>query len=174
MTDDNDEQSTDEVSPMGDIAMSSAASMPTDSDESVEAQSDQAGDANRSTSEDSEVDTDDVSDKLSLSPDPDTFDRAYVEDLRKESAGYRTQLRAAQEQLHRALVEQTGLLADPADLPFDVEHLADPEALTAAIAALIEAKPHLKARRFDAGAAAQGPRVNGSEVNLADLMRERI
>ena len=102
----------------------------------------------------------------------DTFDRAYVEDLRKESAGYRTQLRATQEQLHRLKVEQTGLLADPADLTFDAAHLDDPEALAAAIEALLADKPHLKARRFDPAGAAQGPKANGGgSVNLADLLR---
>lgn len=105
----------------------------------------------------------------------DTFERAYVEDLRRESANYRTQLRSVQEQLHRVLVEQTGLLADPADLSFDVAHLDDPEALGAAIDALIAQKPHLKARRFDPAAAAQGPKVSGGgDVNLIDIMRSRI
>lgn len=108
----------------------------------------------------------------SVSSDEKTFDRAYVEDLRKESAGYRTQLRTVQEQLHRLQVEQTGKLADPADLAFDPAHLEDPEALAAAIDALLEAKPHLKRRALPVGAAAQGPKnsVTG-DVNLVDLMR---
>ena len=106
--------------------------------------------------------------------DADTFDRAYVEDLRKESAGYRTQLREVQEQLHRALVEKSGRLADPADLAFDPAHL-DGENLAAAIDALLEAKPHLKARRFDSDAAAQGAKQGGvGQVNLAELMRSRL
>lgn len=119
-----------------------------------------------------------VSDTASPTPDEqdvqseETFDRAYVEDLRKESAGYRTQLRTVQEQLHRLQVEQTGKLADPADLAFDPVHLDDPDALTAAIDALLEAKPHLKRRALPVGAAAQGPKnsVTG-DVNLVDLMR---
>lgn len=127
---------------------------------------------------------DEVSDKMSTTPDDgngessnsdeETFNRAYVEDLRKESAGYRTQLRTAQEQLHRLQVEQTGKLADPADLAFDPAHLEDPEALTAAIDALLEAKPHLKRRAFAAGGAEQGAKGNpGGDINLVDLMRGR-
>ena len=102
----------------------------------------------------------------------DTFPRAYVEDLRKESAGYRTQVRELQERLHRMSVEQTGSLADPADLPFDPAHLDSPEALQAAIAALLEAKPHLKARRFAPDAAAQGAKGTASGgVDLLGMLR---
>ena len=102
----------------------------------------------------------------------DTFPRAYVEDLRKEAAGYRTQVRELQERLHRMSVEQTGSLADPADLPFDPAHLDSPEALQAAIAALLEAKPHLKARRFAPDAAAQGAKGTASGgVDLLGMLR---
>ena len=102
----------------------------------------------------------------------DTFPRAYVEDLRKESAGYRTRVRELQERLHRMSVEQTGSLADPADLPFDPAHLDSPEALQAAIAALLEAKPHLKARRFAPDAAAQGAKGQASGgVDLLGMLR---
>ena len=102
----------------------------------------------------------------------DTFPRAYVEDLRKESAGYRTRVRELQERLHRMSVEQTGSLADPADLPFDPAHLDSPEALQAAIAALLEAKPHLKARRFAPDAAAQGAKGTASGgVDLLGMLR---
>ncbi|MCX6470372.1 MAG: hypothetical protein NTW76_13795 [Corynebacteriales bacterium] len=104
----------------------------------------------------------------------DTFDRAYVEDLRKESAGYRTQLRTVQEQLHRALVEKSGLLADPADLPFDATHLEDPEALAASIEQLTTEKPHLKARRF-VGDVGQGRRGSApAEVNLLGMLQGRV
>ncbi|MGY3555657.1 hypothetical protein [Williamsia sp. R60] len=105
--------------------------------------------------------------------DPDTFDRAYVAGLRKESAGYRTQLREVQEQLHRAMVEKSGALADPADLPFDADHLQDPEALTAAIQELLAAKPHLKARRF-VGDVGQGNRESATAgVDLLGILRSR-
>ena len=107
--------------------------------------------------------------------EPDTFDRAYVEDLRKESAGYRTQVRELQQQLHRVKVEQTGKLADPSDLEFDPAHLDDPEALAQAIEAVLADRPHLKARRFDPAGAAQGPKQGGGgQVNLADIMRQHL
>ncbi len=105
-------------------------------------------------------------------PEGDTFTREYVQDLRQESAGYRTQLRTVQERLHSELVRATGLLADPADLEFDPEHLEDPEALQAAIAALVEAKPHLKARSFAPGGAAQGAKNAASGgVDLLGMLR---
>ena len=101
----------------------------------------------------------------------DTFSREYVEQLRQENAGHRTKLRGVQERLHRVLVEQTGQLADPADLQFDAGHLDDADALAAAIEQLLTARPHLRARRFDPGAAAQGPKADDGQVNLAELMR---
>lgn len=108
-------------------------------------------------------------------PEGDTFPRAYVEDLRKESAGYRTQVRQLQERLHRLQVQQTGALADPADLPFDAAHLESPEALQAAIAALLADKPHLKARAFAPGAAAQGARGQASTgVDLIGMLRGMV
>lgn len=92
---------------------------------------------------------------------PDTFDRKYVEKLRKESGDYRTRAKAAEERvdglqrrLHAALVQADGRLADPTDLPFEPEHLEDEDALAAAIGALVERKPGLKARQYggDVGA----------------------
>ncbi|WP_273491520.1 hypothetical protein [Gordonia otitidis] len=119
--------------------------------------------------------TDSEPESESRSDEPDTFDRAYVEDLRKESAGYRTQVRELQQQLHRVKVEQTGKLADPSDLEFDPAHLDDPDALLAAIEALLADRPHLKARRFDPAGAAQGPKQGGGgQVNLADIMRQHL
>ena len=86
-----------------------------------------------------------------------TFDRAYVEKLRKESANYRDKAKRAQEleqRLHNALVAKDGRLADPADLEFDPEHLDNPEALSNAIATLVAKKPGLRAQRLsgDVGA----------------------
>ena len=86
-----------------------------------------------------------------------TFDRAYVEKLRKESANYRDKAKRAQEleqRLHDALVAKDGRLADPADLEFDPEHLDNPEALSNAIATLVAKKPGLRAQRLsgDVGA----------------------
>lgn len=108
--------------------------------------------------------------------DPETFPRTYVEQLRKENAGYRERAGQADQlaqRLHSALVGATGRLADPTDLPFDAGHLDDPEALTAAIDALVERKPHLKSRRVvgDVGQGAGGAKAG--DVNLADLLRAR-
>ena len=103
----------------------------------------------------------------------DTFDRPYVEKIRAEAAASRVRVKDLEAKLHRLLVEQDGQLADPADLEFDPTHLDDPEALASAIAALLEAKPHLKARRFEPGAAAQGAKSGTSgSVDLAGLMRQ--
>ncbi|WP_308280567.1 hypothetical protein [Williamsia sp. DF01-3] len=67
----------------------------------------------------------------------------------------------------------TGKLADPTDLPFNAEHLEDPDALAAAVDALIEAKPHLKARRFvgDVGQGGRGSAEAG--VNLLGMLNAR-
>ena len=106
----------------------------------------------------------------------ETFPREYVEKLRKESAGYRERAQRAdqlEQRLHTALVAATGRLADPTDLPFDVGHLDDADALTAAIDELTERKPHLKTRRLagDVGQGAGGAKAG--DVNLADLLRAR-
>ncbi|MGD9621246.1 MAG: hypothetical protein AB7G47_21435 [Mycolicibacterium sp.] len=111
---------------------------------------------------------------------PDTFPREYVETLRKESAGYRERVKAAEansnqiaQRLHVELVRATGLLADPTDLPFDAAHLDDNDQLTAAIEKLIESKPHLKARKI-AGHVGQGPTSEPTPVNLLAMLRQRV
>lgn len=91
----------------------------------------------------------------------ETFSRAYVEKLRKENAKYRERAGKTDElarRLHEALVAADGRLADPADLEFNEEHLDDPEALAAAVAALIERKPGLRAQQLggDVGAGKRG------------------
>ena len=107
--------------------------------------------------------------------DPDTFPRSYVEELRKESARYRERAKAADDlaqRLHTALVAATGRLADPTDLPFDEAHLEDAEALSAAIDALVAAKPHLADRR-PRGNVGQGARPSADSVGLGGLLRAR-
>ena len=66
--------------------------------------------------------------------DPDTFTREYVTDLRRESAAHRTRANTADEradtlarQLWAERVGALGLLADPADLPYDADALDDPD-----------------------------------------------
>lgn len=103
----------------------------------------------------------------------ETFPRVYVEQLRNENAKYRTRAQQADDyahRLHKVLVERTGRLADPTDLPFDEAHLADEEALEAAISGLIESKPHLKARTVS-GDIGQGVSVGADTVSLAGILR---
>ncbi len=105
--------------------------------------------------------------------EPDTFDRAYVEKLRQENGRYRQRAQRADNlahRLHTALVEQTGKLADPTDLPFDEDHLDDADSLTAAIDELLTAKPHLAARRI-AGDIGQGASKPSDGVNLLNILR---
>lgn len=119
-------------------------------------------------------DPDQVSDESGSGTD--TFSRTYVEKLRRENAGYRERANRADDlavKLHAALVQATGRLADPTDLPFDAAHLDDPDALAAAIDALLAGKPHLASRR-PFGDVGQGNRGNSAEpVNLADMLRAR-
>lgn len=73
-----------------------------------------------------------------------------MEKLRDENAKYRQRARQADElgqRLHTELVRATGRLADPSDLAYSEEHLADPDALAAAIDELLTRKPHLATRR---------------------------
>lgn len=108
--------------------------------------------------------------------DPEQFPKAYVVQLRKESAGYRERAQQADQlahRLHTALVAATGRLADSTDLPFDQAHLDDADALTKAIDDLLERKPHLKSRRVvgDVGQGAGG--VKAGDVDLAAMLRAR-
>lgn len=96
--------------------------------------------------------------------DGDTFPREYVERLRRESAEHRTRAKRADElaaRVFRLEVAATGRLADPDDLPYDDALLEDPAALTAAIDALLSAKPHLASRR-PRGEVDQGVRETGA------------
>lgn len=105
---------------------------------------------------------------------PKTYDESYVKTLRKESAGYREKAKRSDElgaRLHAALVKADGRLQDPSDLPYELEHLDDPEALTAAVDALLTAKPHLASRR-PAGFIPQGATAeSGNGFSLAGMLR---
>lgn len=113
---------------------------------------------------------------------PDVFPREYVEKLRRESAGYRERARQVDEvekradelarRLHAALVAADGRLADPSDLPFDPAHLDGADSLKSAIADLVAAKPHLKARRVagDIGAGYRGDSP-APRVDLLQIMK---
>lgn len=125
---------------------------------------------------DETTDTDD-DENTETESNTDTFSRKYVERLRRENAGYRERANRADElaqRLHTALIQATGRLADPTDLPFDAAHLDDSDALETAIDELLTAKPHLASRR-PFGDVGQGNRGGASEppVNLADMLRAR-
>jgi hypothetical protein len=90
-----------------------------------------------------------------------SFDYEYVKGLREEAKSWR--LKAAkteglQTRLHAELTKADGRLADPADLPFDPDHLADPHKHADAIAELLKAKPHYASRKPAPGSTIhQGP-----------------
>lgn len=109
----------------------------------------------------------------------DVFPRSYVEELRKESAGYRDRAKQAEERadalakrLHGELVRATDKLENPADLAYDADHLDDSDKLAAAIDALLNDRPYLRKRKV-AGDAGQGPRGAETGVNLLELLRGR-
>lgn len=105
--------------------------------------------------------------------EPETFPRAYVEKLRREAADHRGRAAdrdALAERLHGSLVAATGRLADPSDLPYDAEHLEDPEALTAAVDDLLARKPHLASRKVS-GDVGQGATGGSEAVDLAGMLR---
>ncbi|MBN7452618.1 hypothetical protein B7435_32640 [Mycolicibacterium peregrinum] len=104
---------------------------------------------------------------------PETFSREYVEDLRRENGKYRQRAREADSlanRLHTELVRATGRLADPTDLPFDADHLADADKMIGAIEDLLAAKPHLAARR-PVGDIGQGATPSAGAVDLAAILR---
>jgi hypothetical protein len=107
-------------------------------------------------------------------PDDATFPREYVEKLRAENARYRARAASAEvtaQRLHTELVRATNRLADPSDLPFDSEHLDDPDLLDAAITELLDAKPHLASRR-PIGDIGQGNRGSAPEsAGLLSILR---
>jgi hypothetical protein len=104
------------------------------------------------------VETTDVETDVDTAPETeenhDTFPRQVVEDLRRESAGYRERAKTAEarvtelaQQRHESLVRLDGRLQDFTDLPFTADAVLDAEAITEAITELIAAKPHLKSRK---------------------------
>lgn len=107
--------------------------------------------------------------------DGDTFPREYVEKLRKENKGYRERAKTAEgnldaslRELFRHKVERNGKLADPDDLPYDAELLADDDALDNAIDDLIAKRPHYGKRKINGGSAGQG--VTGDKEQPRSLM----
>lgn len=108
--------------------------------------------------------------------DAETFPREYVEKLRQENGKYRQRASEADSlanRLHTELVRATGRLADPTDLPFDPDHVADAGKMSAAIDALLESKPHLASRR-PTGDIGQGNRgQGGGSFSLLQMLKDR-
>lgn len=120
-------------------------------------------------------------DAAKMQPDGtnDVFPRHYVEELRKESAGYRDRAKQAEDRaealakrLHRELVKAADRLENPDDLPYDAGHLDDPEKLSVAIDSLLSDRPYF-AKRKVTGDAGQGPRGGAAsgEPNWAGLFQ---
>lgn len=117
-----------------------------------------------------------IDDTESEPEEPETFPRAYVQDLRRESGRYRQRAQQGEQyaqRLHTELVRATGRLADPTDLPFDAEHLDDADKLAGAIDELVASKPHLASRRptGDIGQGDRGP-ASGA-FSLLGMLKER-
>lgn len=107
--------------------------------------------------------------------EPETFPREYVEKLRQENGRYRQRAQRGDvyaQRLHVELVRATGKLADPTDLPFNDNHLDDPDALAAALDDLLARKPHLGSRR-PTGEIGQGALPSAITVDLAAILRQR-
>lgn len=108
--------------------------------------------------------------------DAETFPRAYVERLRRESAGHRDKAKRTDEYasaLWEARVAASGRLADPTDLPMpEGTDPLDAEAVTAAVEDLLSRKPHL-ASRVPRGDVGQGASKTEEPFSLGALIRSR-
>lgn len=97
--------------------------------------------------------------------------------LRRRIARYRTRAREAEqyaEQVARELwterVAALGLLADPADLPYDPDALHDPDAIRERAEELLQQRPHLRSRRIP-GHVGQRLQPGEPAVSLASILR---
>lgn len=107
--------------------------------------------------------------------EPETFDRAYVQQLRDEAAKHRVKAKRADDlarKLFTMRVAALGKLADPTDLEFDERLLEDRDALERAVDELVAAKPHLGDRR-PRGDVDQGVRTTPATVSLSGMLRAR-
>jgi hypothetical protein len=90
-----------------------------------------------------------------------TFDYEYVKGLREEAKSWRIKAAKTEElqgRLHAELTKADGRLADAQDLPFNPDHLADPQKHAEAITELLKAKPHYATRKPAPGSTIhQGP-----------------
>lgn len=114
------------------------------------------------TDDEQPADPDTAADTEDPDENAETFPRTYVEKLRRENKTYRDRAKTAEanldttlRELFTARVTATAKLADPDDLAYDAELLADEDKLSAAIDELIARKPHLAARKVS-GSVGQG------------------
>ncbi|MDZ4235817.1 MAG: hypothetical protein U1C73_19105 [Dietzia sp.] len=108
--------------------------------------------------------------------DQEMFPRKVVEDLRQENGRYRQRAQLADDyaqRLHTELVRATGRLADPTDLPYDEDHLADPDKMVAAVDALLDRKPHLASRKPSGDIGQGGRGSSDAPLGLLDLLKSR-
>lgn len=108
--------------------------------------------------------------------EPETFDRDYVEKLRKEAGDYRVKAKRSDDlaaALWSANVTASGRLADATDLamPEGADPL-DADAVSTAIEDLLTRKPHLASRALS-GDVGQGATGSGSSsaVDLGGMLR---
>lgn len=127
------------------------------------------------------TETDEQPDADVTTPDDDGDEPISLEaarKLRSEAKTLRDRAKTAEakadelaQRLHTALVEQDGRLHDPRDLPYRPENVDDPDTLTAAIDALLEDRPHMRARKT-AGDVGQGVRGEpATPVDFSALFR---
>lgn len=119
--------------------------------------------------------TESASEPPEVEEEPETFPRAYVEELRAEAAANRVKAKRADDLAREVFllrVSALGKLADATDLPYDEALLEDAAALEVAVDELIARKPHLADRR-PVGTIDQGARVEAEATNLASMLRSR-
>lgn len=138
------------------------------------ATSDNDGEHLEDSHNDDEPDTDELPDD---DDEPDTDEQdPRLSRARGQAARYRRELRDVEterDELAAALwserVGALGVLADPADLPFDPDALHDPDRLRELVDELVTEKPHLKSRRIRARAG-QGEGSAPGGVSLAAIL----
>lgn len=135
-------------------------------------------DADTTESESTTETTTEQNETTETENEPTTFPRSYVESLRRESAEHRTRAAdrdALAQRLQATLVAQTGRLVDGADdlVPFDEAYLTDSDALSAALDALLEARPYLAKPQRPSGDVGQGRGSAPAPFSLLDAMRGR-
>jgi hypothetical protein len=100
---------------------------------------------------------------------------ARVAELEAALAAANAQIEVLNQALFTFQVGELGLLADPATMPYNADLASDPDAMKAAVLALIAAQPNL-AKIVVTGDVDQDARddVNPPPFNLLSVMKEMI